>query len=73
MITGTKYRIDENSVTASLRNCIINLLNGVIDADSIDYLNRNAHFAGYTTSSLDISRLTGAFSAQYSSKKNCFI
>lgn len=58
---------------ASLRNCVVELLNGVIDADSIDYLNRNSHFAGYTTTNLDITRLTGAFSAQYDSNHEMFI
>ena len=58
---------------ASLRNCIIELLNGLMDADSIDYLNRNSHFAGYSTSTLDVTRLTNAFSAYYDSKKGTFI
>ena len=56
----------------SLKNCIVRLLNGLIDADSIDYLNRNSHFAGYSTVNLDIIRLCNAFSAHYDSERLLF-
>lgn len=69
MITGLIYDIDSVDekcrLEFSLKNCIIRLLNGLIDADSIDYLNRNSHFAGYATSALDVERLCNAFSAYY--------
>lgn len=55
-----------------LRNCVVRLLNGLIDADSMDYLNRNAHFAGYSTSNLDVVRLSNAFSAYYDPKRVLF-
>lgn len=86
MLIGAKYinvghrneDINNDSVKcciwdASLRNCIIELLNGLMDADSMDYLNRNSHFAGYSTSTLDVTRLTNAFSAFYDSEKGIFI
>jgi len=83
MITGTKYDIrsiiinkKEDAVSLkleySLRNCIISLLNGLIDADSIDYLNRNAHFSGYATNSLDVMRLCNAFQAYFDESKSIF-
>ncbi len=77
MIVGAQYKLPEigtppadmeknkNRLDTSLRNCIIHLLNGMIDADSIDYLNRNTHFAGYSTSKLDVVRLCNAFSAHF--------
>lgn len=68
MITGTTYRIPPGGKSAlddSLRNCIIRLLNGIIDADGIDYLSRNAHYAGHATTNLDVTRLTSAFALYY--------
>jgi len=83
MITGTKYDIHsiinnkkEDTVGLkleySLRNCIISLLNGLIDADSMDYLNRNAHFSGYATNNLDVTRLCNAFQAYLDESKSIF-
>ena len=83
MIIGAQYRLPPvgaarnpetimNRLDLSLRNCIIQLLNGLIDADSIDYLNRNAHFAGYSTAELDVVRLCNAFSAHYDPKALLF-
>lgn len=82
MITGCKYdlgkidkakEVDINTKHKySLMNCIIELLNGKIDADSIDYLNRNAHFAGYASNTLDVSRLCSAFSVKYDDKTQIF-
>lgn len=65
MIIGAPYDLTEEKDEYSLRNCIIALLNGKIDADSIDYLNRNSHFAGYSTAKLDSTRLCDGFSAFY--------
>ena len=72
MIVGLQYTIDINDkrkrngidsiIDLSLRNCIIQLLNGTIDADGMDYLNRNAQFSGYDNYHLDIERLSNAFS-----------
>lgn len=80
MITGCKYDLGkikkEHKINIkhkySLRNCIIELLNGKIDADSIDYLNRNAHFAGYASNTLDVSRLCSAFSVRYDETTQLF-
>ena len=80
MITGCKYDLGkinkEGNINIkhkySLKNCIIELLNGKIDADSIDYLNRNAHFAGYASNTLDVSRLCSAFSVRYDDKTQLF-
>lgn len=80
MITGCKYDLgkinNECEINTkhkySLMNCIIELLNGKIDADSIDYLNRNAHFAGYASNTLDVSRLCSAFSVRYDDKTQIF-
>lgn len=75
MITGMEYDPivpGEFSFELSLRNCVIGLLNGKIDADSIDYLNRNSHFAGYATSKLDLTRLCDSFSAYFEEKKRIF-
>lgn len=74
MITGLPYEgfgeiTEEERWEFNLRNCIIRLLNGLIDADSIDYLNRNSHFAGYATSSLDVERLCNAFSVYYDQRR----
>lgn len=76
MITGIEYdpiASSENGVELSLRNCVIGLLNGKIDADSIDYLNRNSHFAGYSTSKLDLTRLCDSFSAYFDEKRKIFL
>ena len=75
MITGIEYDPISNkySFELSLRNCVIGLLNGKIDADSIDYLNRNSHFAGYATSKLDLTRLCNSFSAYFDKKREVFI
>ena len=77
MIVGAQYVLPQIDVLSadterrkerlevSLKNCIIRLLNGMIDADSIDYLNRNTHFAGYSTAQIDVVRLCNAFSAHF--------
>lgn len=43
-----------------VRNCIIRLLNGVIDADNIDYSIRDASASGYKSSQVDYERLLKA-------------
>ena len=48
----------------SVKNCIIALLNGKIDADSLDYIARNSYSAGYDTNKVDVNRLCGAFSVR---------
>ena len=84
MITGCKYDIQlvtqksgarkyvELKERYSLRNCIISLLNGNIDADMLDYLNRNSHYAGYASNNIDLNRLCSAFQIHYDIKKNLF-
>lgn len=77
MIVGAKYNLigldDTKKIEYSIRNCIISILNGKIDADNIDYLNRNAHFAGYATAKMDMPRLTGAFSSYYDKIEGAFM
>ena len=81
MIIGAKYIKVGHTVSEStgfewdksLKNCIVELLNGLMDADSMDYLNRNSHFAGYSTSVLDVTRLTNAFSAHFDKDKKEFV
>lgn len=77
MIIGLRYATDtvtdaESKADLSIRNCIIGLLNGVIDADSIDYLNRNSQAAGYDTYHLDIERICNAFSVYYDEARQIF-
>ena len=67
MITGTKYKVPNNFSTQytdleySLRNCVIAILNGTIDADSMDYIMRNSYSSGYETSEVDYYRFCNAF------------
>lgn len=85
MITGYRYNISEavknctdDTATIkirekySLRNCIISLLNDKIDADMLDYLNRNSHFAGYASNNIDLHRLCSAFTLTYDKNTNIF-
>ena len=77
MIIGLKYKLEkvdsaDQKLDWSIRNCIIGLLNGVIDADSIDYLNRNSQVAGYDTYHLDVERICNAFSVYYDSSCGIF-
>ena len=83
MITGKKYDVysvvasdrdkqEQLKIEYSLKNCIIMLLNGAIDADSLDYLNRNSHFSGYATNNLDITRLCNAFQISFDDKRCIF-
>lgn len=73
MITGTKYTSTSQPIMASIKNCLIALLNGKIDADSIDYLNRNAQLAGYDTYHLDVERICQSFSAYYDTNEKIII
>ena len=70
MITGTKYNVPTNytddtkknvDLEYSLRNCVIAILNGTIDADSMDYIMRNSYSSGYETSEVDYYRFCNAF------------
>lgn len=67
MITGTKYKVPTNyskgnaDLEYSLRNCVIAILNGTIDADSMDYIMRNSYSSGYETSEVDYYRFCNAF------------
>lgn len=66
MITGTEYKVPTNYNTEhfdleySLRNCVIAILNGKIDADSMDYIMRNSYSSGYETSEVDYYRFCNA-------------
>lgn len=69
MIIGWEYPVerqlsfDEDVFFLSIRNCIIHILNGELDADGIDYLMRNSYAAGYDTSKVDSNRLCNAYTA----------
>lgn len=69
MITGQKYQChvsDEiECVKNSIKNAIISLLNGTIDADSLDYIARNSYSAGYDTNNVDVNRLCTAYSVRF--------
>lgn len=68
-IIGCPY--DENShfwgeeeehreIVYQLRNCVINLLHGIIDVDNIDYSIRDASSSGYKSAQVDYERLLKA-------------
>jgi HD superfamily phosphohydrolase len=67
MILGQEYVIpylshfDYCAFRYSVKNCIIAIINGTIDADSIDYTIRNAFSAGYNTHQVDYDRLCSAY------------
>lgn len=69
MIIGWEYPAEEqlsfhgSVFFNSVRNCVIHILNGTIDADGIDYLMRNSYAAGYDTSKVDSTRLCNAYTA----------
>lgn len=71
MITGTRYQVPNNlknndaDLEYSLRNCVIHILNGTIDADSMDYIMRNSYSSGYSTSEVDYYRFCGALSVYH--------
>lgn len=68
MIIGQEYPceysadFDAVNYENSMRNCVIRLINGVLDADSMDYIMRNSYSAGYATHKVDYDRLCSAFS-----------
>ena len=68
MITGTRYNVPTNFKSHqadqkySMRNCVISILNGTIDADSMDYIMRNSYSSGYETSEVDHYRFCSALS-----------
>lgn len=66
MIIGCKYNSASTfkgkesgfeKIIFPLRNCIIGLLNGTIDADNIDYSIRDASASGYKSAQVDYERL----------------
>jgi HD superfamily phosphohydrolase/uncharacterized protein YjbK len=76
MITRQTYKpsymskFNYNDYRKSAMNCIINILNGKVDVDSIDYTMRNAHTAGYDTHKVDYNRLCLAFSVYLDENEN---
>lgn len=48
---------NHQNIVFQLRNCIIKLLNGIIDADNIDYSIRDASASGYKSAQVDYERL----------------
>jgi len=77
MIIGEPYRVPEDEERAderilnSIKNAVIGLLNGKIDADSLDYIARNSYSAGYDTNNVDVNRLCSAYSVRF--QNNQFI
>lgn len=69
MIIGHEYDCHESDgikcVQYSIRNAIVSLLNGKIDADSLDYITRNSYSAGYDTNSIDVNRLCTSYSVRF--------
>ena len=69
MIIGWEYPVAQqlsfhkDDFFNSIKNCVIHILNGEIDADGIDYLMRNSYAAGYDTSKIDSTRLCNAYTA----------
>lgn len=51
---------DTKKIIYQLRNCIIRLLNGIIDVDNIDYSVRDATASGYKSAQVDYERLLKA-------------
>lgn len=57
MIIGCKYE-NPKSEYEKIANCFISLLNGhIIDADRLDYVNRDKFVSGYVTANVDMRRL----------------
>lgn len=52
--------IPNQTIIYQLRNCIIKLLNGIIDVDNIDYSVRDASASGYKSAQVDYERLLKA-------------
>lgn len=69
MIIGQEYECHESEgvtcIQNSVKNAIIGLLNGKIDADSLDYITRNSYSAGYDTNSIDVNRLSTSYSVRF--------
>lgn len=58
MIMGVKY--SEYVPEKQIRNCFIELLNGSIDVDKLDYIVRDTRMSGISNVTLDIERLLGS-------------
>lgn len=66
MIIGWTY----NDPSHELENCYISLLNGgIVDADRLDYANRDVWASGYSTASIDVDRLIGGMDIKRDSSK----
>lgn len=60
MILGCRYL--DTDVVASLKNCIISLLNSsTIDVDGLDYIVRDAQMSGVSAYSIDYQRILNSF------------
>ncbi len=71
MIIGQKFEteiISDKDISEcfcnSIKNAVINLLNGKIDVDSLDYIARNSYSSGYDTNNIDINRMCTAYSVR---------
>ncbi len=71
MIIGMNYSAEErhtfqyDNFINSIKNCIVHILNGHIDADNLDYLLRNTYAAGYNTSDIDHFRMSRSFTVYF--------
>lgn len=62
MIIGCRYSDDNKS----LENCFIDLIHGdIIDADRLDYACRDVWASGYSTSTIDLTRLISSIHIKY--------
>lgn len=60
MITGVKHSNTERDLTKQIENCLIELINGPIDMDKLDYILRDTWASGVNNVSIDIQRLLSA-------------
>ena len=58
MIMGVKY--SEYVPEKQIRNCFIELINGSVDVDKLDYIVRDTRMSGISNVTLDIERLLGS-------------
>ena len=60
LITGINYQNENMDSETKIKNALINILSGLLDADKIDYIMRDAQSAGVNVI-IDISRVVKSF------------
>ena len=68
MIIGLKYQCKD--IENQIRNCFIELLNGNMDVDKLDYLIRDAQMSGVDTISIDLHRFLRSLTLAAKTKCN---